>query len=72
MRWDMYTPELEQAMLKGLSAVHKMGVAHKDFGPGNILIAQDQTVKVIDLGNSQTDPLGYYLYLPQSFHVWVS
>ena len=34
----------------GISAIHKAGVIHRDFKPGNILILPDYRVKIVDFG----------------------
>ncbi|WJZ01336.1 serine/threonine-protein kinase [Corynebacterium freiburgense] len=40
---------LEQAA-HGLSIIHSMGMVHRDMKPGNLLIAEDGTVKIADFG----------------------
>ena len=34
----------------GLSAAHNAGVVHRDIGPGNIMLCEDDTAKVMDFG----------------------
>ena len=38
---------------RGLEAAHASDVVHRDFKPGNVLIAKDGTVKVVDFGLSR-------------------
>lgn len=40
---------LEQAA-NGLAIIHSMGMVHRDMKPGNLLIAEDGTVKIADFG----------------------
>lgn len=40
---------LEQAA-NGLAVIHSMGMVHRDMKPGNLLIAEDGTVKIADFG----------------------
>ena len=43
-----------QHVLTGLEYLHSMSIAHRDLKPENILIDQDFTIKVVDLGLSNT------------------
>ena len=36
----------------GLDYTHKKGLIHKDISPDNILIAQDETIKLCDFGGA--------------------
>jgi serine/threonine protein kinase len=40
-------------MAKALGYAHKKGIAHSDFKPGNVMVARDGTVKVLDFGLSR-------------------
>lgn len=42
--------EIARQMLSALGASHAEGVLHRDLKPGNVLLAQDGTVKVGDFG----------------------
>ncbi|WP_086001142.1 serine/threonine-protein kinase [Plesiocystis pacifica] len=37
-------------LCKGLAAAHEQGVVHRDLKPGNVIVANDQRVKIIDFG----------------------
>jgi serine/threonine-protein kinase len=42
--------ELIQDALKGLGYAHENNVVHRDIKPGNLMVDQQQTVKVLDFG----------------------
>jgi serine/threonine protein kinase/formylglycine-generating enzyme required for sulfatase activity len=42
--------DLAQGLVRGLSAAHRKGVLHRDIKPGNVIIAEDDTVKLVDFG----------------------
>ena len=60
---DVHRPSNLTALLKvflqvaaGLSAMHRMGYAHADIKPNNILVNENLVVKIIDFG--QSCPIG--------------
>lgn len=41
----------------GLHALHRAGLVHGDVKPGNVLVAADQTPRLVDLGSASADAL---------------
>ena len=39
-------------LINGVSYIHKMGIAHKDLKPENLLLTKDNILKIIDFGLS--------------------
>lgn len=42
--------ELAQGLAAGLAAAHHAGLVHRDLKPANVLIAEDETPKIVDFG----------------------
>src|SRR5438093_7799396 len=45
--------ELMQQVAAGLSAIHAMGIVHRDLSPNNIVVTDSGTPKILDLGLSR-------------------
>ncbi|MDP9194980.1 MAG: serine/threonine protein kinase [Acidobacteriota bacterium] len=41
--------------LRGLDAIHRAGIIHRDISPENLMITEDDEVKVIDLGVAKVE-----------------
>lgn len=41
-----------QQICEGVSAFHSIGVAHRDLKPGNVLLAPNERVVIMDLGSA--------------------
>lgn len=46
--WKMLEPVAE-----ALEKIHKMGIIHRDLNPGNLMIEENGTVKIIDFGSAR-------------------
>ncbi|MCH2061680.1 MAG: serine/threonine protein kinase [Verrucomicrobiales bacterium] len=42
--------EIALEITQGLSAAHEAGMIHRDIKPGNILLSEDETSKIVDFG----------------------
>jgi len=53
-----YAAKLSVQALRGLDAIHRAGIVHRDISPENLMIARDdegeERVKIIDLGIAKT------------------
>ena len=47
---DMHYKCFARQMLEGISAMHKVGVFHRDLKPGNILVSKDCQLRITDFG----------------------
>ncbi len=45
-----------QQVASGLAAAHRAGILHRDLKPGNVFLAEDGTVKLLDFGLAQWLP----------------
>lgn len=51
------TLKIFSQLVSGFAYMHKKGIVHRDVKPENILINEDLTVKIIDLGQSKARTL---------------
>lgn len=47
--WEMLSP-----VAKAMEKVHRKGMIHRDLNPGNIMICEDRSIKVIDFGAARS------------------
>ncbi len=45
-------------LARGLAAAHRRGVLHRDIKPGNAILSEDGTVKLLDFGLAELSPEG--------------
>ena len=55
-RNELHAVRIFKQVAAGLAHMHKRGYVHADIKPGNILVTEDEHVKIIDLG--QACPIG--------------
>jgi serine/threonine protein kinase len=46
--------EIMRQVASGLGAIHAMGMLHRDLSPNNIMVLDDGTAKILDLGLAKT------------------